>query len=346
MINDRPLISFYVIAYNQEKFIAEAVAGALAQTWSPLEIVLSDDCSDDATFEIMKTMADEYKGPHSIVLNRNEINLGVGAHINRIIQLCKGELIVASAGDDVSVPERTQKLYNHWIAQKGEPDLVFSNIIETKEDGTTLCEREFQKEIPGGGSRGEFIWTYQKRISQMAPPVHGAAVAYPKRTFYDFGPLWDKIIFEDGILSWRAELRGGTTLCQEYLVRHRNHSGQMTNLYSKQALMEANIRRRKLMWSKLQSAKQNLSDTKFALEKGLIIKDVYRASENFLNERIHRKDLEYRLHWDFILKRLAILLKNRHVFYKKSRLTELFFIVTPRPLYIMLLRVYLKFRIS
>src|SRR5574340_1123723 len=135
-MNIKPLISFYVISCNQERFVADAIAGALAQTWTPLEVVLSDDCSNDATFEIMKDMVQAYKGPHSIVLNRNEKRLGVGAHINKIIQLCRGEWIVASAGDDVSLPERTFTLYSHWIAQGKIAGLVYSNIIETKEDGS------------------------------------------------------------------------------------------------------------------------------------------------------------------------------------------------------------------
>lgn len=51
---EKPLISYVVTAYNIERFVREAVECAFAQTYSPLEIVLSDDCSSDRTFEIMK----------------------------------------------------------------------------------------------------------------------------------------------------------------------------------------------------------------------------------------------------------------------------------------------------
>ncbi len=67
---DRPLITFALFAYNQENHIEEAVQGAFSQTYSQLEIVLSDDCSTDRTFEIMERMANAYQGPHKIVLNR------------------------------------------------------------------------------------------------------------------------------------------------------------------------------------------------------------------------------------------------------------------------------------
>lgn len=56
---DRPLVTFALIAYDQERFIREAVEGAFSQTYSPLEIILSDDCSSDRTFEIIKDVAAE-----------------------------------------------------------------------------------------------------------------------------------------------------------------------------------------------------------------------------------------------------------------------------------------------
>ncbi|MCK5536618.1 MAG: glycosyltransferase, partial [Bacteroidales bacterium] len=63
-LDKKPLISFTLFAYNQEKYIQEAVEGALSQTYSPLEIVISDDCSTDRTFEIIKELTEDYSGPH------------------------------------------------------------------------------------------------------------------------------------------------------------------------------------------------------------------------------------------------------------------------------------------
>ena len=54
---ERPLVTFLQFSYNLEHFIREAVEGAFAQTYSPLQIILSDDCSTDKTFEITRAMA-------------------------------------------------------------------------------------------------------------------------------------------------------------------------------------------------------------------------------------------------------------------------------------------------
>ena len=107
---NKPLISYVVTTYNIENYVEESVSCAFEQTYSPLEIVLSDDCSTDSTFEIMERMAKEYTGPHKIVLNRNEKNLGITKHMNRAyLELATGEIIVAAHGDDISKSERTEK---------------------------------------------------------------------------------------------------------------------------------------------------------------------------------------------------------------------------------------------
>ncbi len=341
-MDDKPLISFYVVAYNQEKFIAEAVSGALAQAWSPLEIVLSDDCSDDATFEIMKTMANDYKGSHSIVLNRNERNLGVGAHINRIIQLCKGEWIVASAGDDVSAPERTQRLYEWWTVHGCKAGLVYSNIIEIDEEGAILYERDFQNEVPGGCRGRHLHWDYRERLEMKTPPVHGAAFAYHRRLFDDFGPLWDGVVFEDGVLNWRAEITGGITLCTDYLVRHRNHSKQLTNLYSKTALMDADTRRRMLKWSKIQIRKQNIYDAELALTKGWLNTDTYYTIKSKLEDILKKAELEFKFNWGSFSERWGILLKHFKTIIRERKKNEIIFAVLPRIVYLFALKIKAK----
>jgi len=72
-----PLVTFALFAYNQGKYIRQAVEGALAQTYENLEIIISDDASPDKTFEIMQELVRDYSGPHKIILNRNERNLGI-----------------------------------------------------------------------------------------------------------------------------------------------------------------------------------------------------------------------------------------------------------------------------
>ena len=131
---ERPLVTFYVMAYNQERFVREAVEGALAQTYSPLEVLLSDDCSTDRTFEIMQEAVKGYAGPHTIVLNRSTRNLGVSAHLNTIVDLAHGELLVAADGDDVSLPHRTDRCVEVWL-EAGKPAAIASSATGIDAEG-------------------------------------------------------------------------------------------------------------------------------------------------------------------------------------------------------------------
>ena len=114
-IEDSPLITFVLVAYDQEQFIAEAVQGAFSQTYSPLEIILSDDCSPDRSFKIMQAQAKAYQGPHEVHVRRNQQNLGLIQHINSLMQLVNGELVVIAAGDDVSLPSRVARTYEGYL---------------------------------------------------------------------------------------------------------------------------------------------------------------------------------------------------------------------------------------
>ena len=103
-----PFVTFFIATYNQEAFIADAVKGALAQDYPNMEIIISDDCSSDNTWSTIQDTLAEYTGDKLIRLNRNERNLGIREHINKVLyELAKGDIIVFAAGDDVSLPNRT-----------------------------------------------------------------------------------------------------------------------------------------------------------------------------------------------------------------------------------------------
>ena len=125
-----------VLAYNQSRFIAEAVNAVLNQDFDGLEVILSDDCSSDDTFEIMSQIASSYKGPHTIRLNKNEKNLGFIGHINLIFKLATTQFIIYNPGDDISLPNRFQKL---WFEYKRKNALlVHSDVIEITESGQEM----------------------------------------------------------------------------------------------------------------------------------------------------------------------------------------------------------------
>ncbi|MBK9785786.1 MAG: glycosyltransferase family 2 protein [Betaproteobacteria bacterium] len=131
---NRPLVTFALFAYNQEKYIREAVVGALQQDYSPIEIIISDDCSTDKTFEIIQELSEEYEGCAKIILNRNKKNVGLIGHINKVMDIASGELVIVAAKDDISLSDRVSKNVKFYL-DMGKPDSILVTIlILTKPD--------------------------------------------------------------------------------------------------------------------------------------------------------------------------------------------------------------------
>ncbi|MGO8926621.1 MAG: glycosyltransferase [Limisphaerales bacterium] len=209
----RPLVSFVVLGYRQEACIREAIEGAFAQTYSPLEIILTDDCSPDRTFEIMQEMAASYRGAARIVLNRNPRNLLVVRHFNRIMELASGELIIAAAGDDVSVPERAARLVDAWVQGGRKRVLLTSGFEVTDELGKALSA--------SAGRPGKLNAEDPVSAVRACLDICGATHAWHRDVFHNFGPFVEKRPAEDSFLFLRACLLDGIIVVHENLLRYR-----------------------------------------------------------------------------------------------------------------------------
>ncbi len=226
---DRPLISFCLVAYNQEQFIREAVEGAFSQTYSPLEIILSDDYSSDRTFEIMWEMAAAYSGPHKIITNKNEKNLGIGGHINRVVQISSGELIVGAGGDDISLPERTSEIYQAWIGSGKKAFSIDSAYMLINECGNNLDFLPI-KDLP----KEQQLLHFSKTLVNY---VHGCTHAWHKKVFDVFGLLPD-IAMEDLVIPPRSMLLGSVVRINKPLVKYRTHDSNIFKTSKKFTIKE------------------------------------------------------------------------------------------------------------
>lgn len=216
--NDKPLISFVIVAYKQERFIAEAVMGAFSQTYSPLQIILSDDCSPDRTYDIIEQIVKEYTGPHKVILNRTPHNLGLSGHINEVVKLATGELIVAAAGDDISLPERVEYVVRAYLQSNREGKSIYSNAIIIDSNG----QREglyLGPSIP--------LSTSLLDIAKQSGGVLGCTHAWHKDVFDLWGPMDSEVTREDAVIPFRSALLGKVIYINVPLVLYRRHDNNI-----------------------------------------------------------------------------------------------------------------------
>ncbi len=195
--NEKPLVTFALFAYNQEQFVREAIEGAFAQTYEPLEIILSDDCSMDRTFEIMQEMAAGYEGPHRVLARKTQANRGSLLHVAEVAAIAHGALLILAAGDDVSISNRTEKLVMTWMTTRAWG--LYSRHDRISESGAIISRRDEVKILASPQYRlRQYFLTRRNEIRI----IHGATSAYDRRLFdfLDTTPA-DYILSEDGALS-------------------------------------------------------------------------------------------------------------------------------------------------
>lgn len=214
---DRPLVTFALFAYNQEEYIRESVEAAFAQTYEPLEIILSDDCSTDRTFEIMREMVKKYAGRHKIILNKNGKNQGIAAHINTVMNLVSSEFVVVAAGDDISEPERTAELVGVWLSSSRQSLSIHSSVQDIDRSG----------KLTGNIRKGGSDESLNDLVTQASSNVWvlGAAHAWDMQLIRNFPPILKKVVNEDIVLPARAALLGRVQFVDKPLVRYRTNVG-------------------------------------------------------------------------------------------------------------------------
>jgi glycosyltransferase involved in cell wall biosynthesis len=224
----RPLLTHVVLGYNQAGFISEAVAGAFSQTYSPLEVILSDDASGDGTFEVMRKMSEKYKGPHSVKLNRNERQMGIGGHLDKVAEVARGELMILNAGDDISLAERSEVIFRAWDLSGRMATSIYSDYTSISETGAIL-ERAPSQPVNGGPVAWEYrTGTPRAFVETVQPLVSGCTHAVAPSLFTFFGPLTRTVTYEDMALSFRSHAIGAMIYVKHPLLLYRRHSNNIS----------------------------------------------------------------------------------------------------------------------
>lgn len=109
-----PVVVVWMITYNQEQYVRQAIESAVSQTTSfPYCIYISDDCSTDKTPAICRELAEMH--PEKIRLLVNEKNLGVAGNATGTLKKCHSSGAKYTAlleGDDFwTDPLKLQKQY-------------------------------------------------------------------------------------------------------------------------------------------------------------------------------------------------------------------------------------------
>lgn len=271
-MKNRPLASLYIAFYNQENFVQDAVEGALSQDYENLEIILSDDCSSDNTYEEIQRLVKDYKGPHQIIVNRNEKNLGISEHVNKMTrQLCNGVYLLAAGGDDVSEPTRVSESVDFLESHPEVVSLTFQSLqvdVNLKPISDNLSNASENNTIS--------IYTLDDYCNFNDFLIHSGDSRAFRRALIDSFPPLEKGIEEDLEMFVRSFQIGQVAHIRKPLVKRRVHGNNVSKKGQKRAM-------RKKQYLQLKNDAQHALDSGYItlVQKRKIDKKIQHLYERF-----------------------------------------------------------------
>lgn len=186
--NDNPLVSVIVITYNSAEFVLETLESAKAQTYQNIELIISDDGSQDMTVDICQNWLEQNKDRfvHSELL-AVEKNTGIPANCNRGVKAAKGEWIKLIAGDDLLIEDCIENNLKFVIMGSPKKFVVLSDMLVFT--GNKIVRESLVKDLKDTSEQ-----QYQSLLSQSLSNVPSLFVS---RTVYDSFSYDETQPFED-----------------------------------------------------------------------------------------------------------------------------------------------------
>lgn len=206
-----PKVSVMFMSYNHGAYICRAMDSVLNQTYQDFEIVLSDDCSSDDTYQKLIKYCDS-----RIHLHFFESNQGATVNNQYIWEHCKGEYLALINSDDVWLPEHLEKSVS-YLDVHPECGVVFSwaALIDEEDNIIDPCCDVFKQD---NKSRAEWVFhLFTKGNCLCHPSMVIRKKVYDECGFYKLGfrqlpdyNMWTRLLNKYSLYVVR-----------EVLVQHR-----------------------------------------------------------------------------------------------------------------------------
>jgi len=215
-----PQASFVIPCHNGQAFLAETIQSCLDQTQSRIEIIVVDDCSTDATPELLTHF--QYIDDRVKVI-RLEKRGGRSNARNAGIAVAQSDVILTLDADDVCLPDRVEKTLKFFKKNPGV-DIVYSDCQNIDVWGELLVFQDQNGQQTDTFPAMPFSYERIQKTLNTYIPCH-SSMSFKKAVFekvkYEDGPY-----SEHGIDDWKfqvdahkAGFKFGTI--QRVLVRYR-----------------------------------------------------------------------------------------------------------------------------
>jgi alpha-1,3-rhamnosyltransferase len=229
------LVSVIVCTYNSGKTIIETLNSVNAQTWTELELIITDDYSTDDTIDIcqiwLNSNMSRFVSTRLISFNKNT---GVPANVNRGLYASHGEWIKLLGGDDTLKPDCIADNMS-YIASNPETKVLFSRLDVYRDN---FEPHNLIVTIPALIQNQEsIIAPYRSADSQykmllICDRIHYTpSVFLHRETLLAVGGYDERYKMMEDYPMWLKLTKAGYRLCfmEKVTVNYRQHSAAINN---------------------------------------------------------------------------------------------------------------------
>src|SRR6516162_10132302 len=117
-MKENVFVTIAIPVYNEEKFLLETIQSAINQSYKNIRIIISDNCSTDASFEIASKFA---KQDNRIELIRHEKNIGALENFIFALSKCNTQYFMWLGAHDLLLPGFIEEAVNKM---NGDPSIL------------------------------------------------------------------------------------------------------------------------------------------------------------------------------------------------------------------------------
>jgi glycosyltransferase involved in cell wall biosynthesis len=211
-----PRLSIVIATKNRSDRLAGAIESALAQTETDVEVIVVDDCSDDATPKVIEAHAAKDRRVRGLRQRRPS---GAAATRNRGIGAANGEFVAFLDDDDRWVPYKASTQLEFFAANPAASAVSCQYEIVSENDGNS----PMLYAGPASCTSGDLLWCNF---------VGGASVVMIRRDAFAELPAFDTelVTCEDWDFHMQCAAAGPIAILPEVLCRYTVHDdGRLTN---------------------------------------------------------------------------------------------------------------------
>lgn len=200
------LVSIVILCFRNFDGIEETIEKIAEQTYKRIELIISDDCSDNFHVEEIQKITEQYAERfENIVVNKNPQNMGTVKHINSLFEKLHGDIILYQGCDDVLYDDQVIADVVDYFAKTDADIVTTQRVVESAKSEIILPQEEDARAIQSGTKN---LLSY---ICKKGNVVSGCGTFYHKKVFEKYGHFDERCrLVEDYAYYMMFLHKGGT----------------------------------------------------------------------------------------------------------------------------------------